>query len=40
MGLMQNLQSSEILEQVFHASEIETIRNVVFMGMGEPRSQI
>jgi adenine C2-methylase RlmN of 23S rRNA A2503 and tRNA A37 len=36
MGLMSNLSSGEILEQIYHASRIEKIRNVVFMGMGEP----
>jgi sorting nexin-8 len=36
MGLMGNLTSGEILEQLYHASKIEKIRGVVFMGMGEP----
>ena len=36
MGLMSNLTAGEILEQVAHANKIEKIRNVVFMGMGEP----
>jgi len=36
MGLKGNLTSGEILEQVIHASKYERIRNVVFMGMGEP----
>ena len=36
MGLIGNLSSGEILEQLMHANKIEKIRNVVFMGMGEP----
>ncbi|KAK6159207.1 hypothetical protein DH2020_006521 [Rehmannia glutinosa] len=36
MGFKSNLSSGEILEQLVHASRISTIRNVVFMGMGEP----
>ena len=36
MGLVANLSSGEILEQLMHANKIEKIRNVVFMGMGEP----
>ncbi|PIN07562.1 23S rRNA (adenine(2503)-C(2))-methyltransferase [Handroanthus impetiginosus] len=36
MGFKNNLSSGEILEQLVHASRITTIRNVVFMGMGEP----
>lgn len=36
MGLLGNLTTSEILEQLVHANNIEPIRNVVFMGMGEP----
>eukprot|EP00056_Hartaetosiga_gracilis_P013032 m.211658 g.211658 ORF g.211658 m.211658 type:complete len:506 (-) comp13785_c3_seq53:3852-5369(-) len=36
MGLMSNLTAGEILEQLYHANTIEPIRNVVFMGMGEP----
>ena len=36
MGLTANLTAGEILEQLYHANQIETIRNVVFMGMGEP----
>jgi sorting nexin-8 len=36
MGLVGNLSSGEILEQLMHANKIEKIRNVVFMGMGEP----
>jgi adenine C2-methylase RlmN of 23S rRNA A2503 and tRNA A37 len=36
MNLLANLNSAEILEQLYHANQIEKIRNVVFMGMGEP----
>ncbi len=38
MGLIRNLTASEIVEQVFVARHQlgATIRNVVFMGMGEP----
>ena len=36
MGLVSNLSSGEILEQLYHANKVEKIRNVVFMGMGEP----
>ncbi|KAL0356920.1 UNVERIFIED_CONTAM: Dual-specificity RNA methyltransferase RlmN [Sesamum calycinum] len=36
MGFKSNLSSGEILEQLVHASRISAIRNVVFMGMGEP----
>lgn len=36
MGLVGNLMAGEILEQLMHANKIEKIRNVVFMGMGEP----
>ena len=40
MGLLSNLGSAEILEQVWHArNEVIAgyeVRNVVFMGMGEP----
>ncbi|KAI3445885.1 hypothetical protein Pfo_002550 [Paulownia fortunei] len=36
MGFKNNLSSGEILEQLVHASRISAIRNVVFMGMGEP----
>lgn len=36
MGLSDNLLAGEILEQLYHANTIEPIRNVVFMGMGEP----
>jgi adenine C2-methylase RlmN of 23S rRNA A2503 and tRNA A37 len=34
--LLSNLTAGEILEQLWHANQIEPIRNVVFMGMGEP----
>ena len=33
---MANLTAGEILEQLYHASKIEKIRGIVFMGMGEP----
>jgi len=44
MGLKSNLRSEEILEQLHHAVEYlaaageapSSLRNVVFMGMGEP----
>lgn len=36
MGFKSNLSSGEIVEQLVHASHLSTIRNVVFMGMGEP----
>ncbi|GER42137.1 dual-specificity RNA methyltransferase RlmN [Striga asiatica] len=36
MGFKSNLSSGEIVEQLVHASRISTIRNIVFMGMGEP----
>ncbi|CAM8974202.1 unnamed protein product [Rhodiola kirilowii] len=36
MGFKNNLSSGEILEQLVHASRFAEIRNVVFMGMGEP----
>ncbi len=40
MGLKAQLSSAEILEQVWHArAELQAgyeVRNVVFMGMGEP----
>ncbi|KAJ3046203.1 sorting nexin [Rhizophlyctis rosea] len=36
MGLLSNLSSGEILEQLIHANKVEKIRNIVFMGMGEP----
>jgi hypothetical protein len=36
MGLVANLTAGEIVEQIFHASRRYPVRNVVFMGMGEP----
>lgn len=36
MGFKNNLSSGEIVEQLVHASNLSPIRNVVFMGMGEP----
>ncbi|XP_061354550.1 uncharacterized protein LOC133299130 [Gastrolobium bilobum] len=36
MGFKNNLSSGEIVEQLVHASSLSQIRNVVFMGMGEP----
>eukprot|EP01035_Chromulina_nebulosa_P017071 gene17071-22583_t len=36
MGIIGDLTSAEILEQLSHANEVSKIRNVVFMGMGEP----
>ncbi len=36
MGLKGDLTSAEIFEQLIHASHRSRIRNVVFMGMGEP----
>ncbi|CAJ1924680.1 unnamed protein product [Sphenostylis stenocarpa] len=36
MGFKNNLSSGEIVEQLVHASAFSQIRNVVFMGMGEP----
>jgi sorting nexin-8 len=36
MGLSGNLFGGEILEQFIWANEVEKVRNVVFMGMGEP----
>lgn len=36
MGYKSNLTSGEIVEQLVHASRFSQIRNVVFMGMGEP----
>ncbi|KAJ3290216.1 sorting nexin [Borealophlyctis nickersoniae] len=36
MGLLANLSAGEILEQLVHANRVEKIRNIVFMGMGEP----
>ena len=36
MGLRGNLSCAEILEQLVHAGGVEPVRNIVFMGMGEP----
>eukprot|EP00955_Chlamydomonas_euryale_P104015 365535-Chlamydomonas_euryale.AAC.51 len=36
MGLKANLTCGEILEQLVHARRETRIRNIVFMGMGEP----
>ncbi|CEG35510.1 23s rrna methyltransferase [Plasmopara halstedii] len=36
LGIIADLCSGEILEQLAHANRIAPIRNVVFMGMGEP----
>ncbi|XP_021724859.1 uncharacterized protein LOC110692167 [Chenopodium quinoa] len=36
MGFKSNLSTGEIVEQLVHASHISNIRNIVFMGMGEP----
>ncbi|KAK1652260.1 hypothetical protein QYE76_070065 [Lolium multiflorum] len=36
MGFKSNLTSGEIVEQMVHASRYSQIRNIVFMGMGEP----
>ncbi|KAF5830020.1 hypothetical protein DUNSADRAFT_15164 [Dunaliella salina] len=36
MGLKGNLTAGEIVEQLVHANSISKIRNIVFMGMGEP----
>ncbi|KVI10838.1 uncharacterized protein LOC112505810 isoform X2 [Cynara cardunculus var. scolymus] len=36
MGFKSNLSTGEIVEQLVHASRLSPIRNVVFMGMGEP----
>lgn len=36
MGFKGNLTPGEIVEQLVHASQVTSIRNVVFMGMGEP----
>ncbi|KAG2529864.1 hypothetical protein JM18_002642 [Phytophthora kernoviae] len=36
LGIIADLCSGEILEQLAHANKIAPIRNVVFMGMGEP----
>ncbi|CAM9967718.1 unnamed protein product, partial [Ectocarpus fasciculatus] len=36
MGIIGDLTAGEIIEQLMHASMIAKVRNVVFMGMGEP----
>lgn len=36
MGIKGDLSAGEILEQLVHAQKVTPIRNVVFMGMGEP----
>jgi adenine C2-methylase RlmN of 23S rRNA A2503 and tRNA A37 len=36
MGLLGNLTAGEIVEQLAHALQFTKVRNVVFMGMGEP----
>lgn len=36
MGIIGDLTSAEILEQIIRANNVSKIRNVVFMGMGEP----
>ncbi|KAF6159762.1 hypothetical protein GIB67_030020 [Kingdonia uniflora] len=36
MGFKNNLSSGEVVEQLVHASRLCQIRNIVFMGMGEP----
>ncbi|XP_042389656.1 dual-specificity RNA methyltransferase RlmN-like [Zingiber officinale] len=36
MGFKNNLSTGEIVEQLVYASRFTNIRNVVFMGMGEP----
>jgi adenine C2-methylase RlmN of 23S rRNA A2503 and tRNA A37 len=36
MGIIADLHSGEILEQLAYANNVVPIRNVVFMGMGEP----
>ncbi|KAF6260598.1 hypothetical protein COO60DRAFT_1269332 [Scenedesmus sp. NREL 46B-D3] len=38
MGLKGNLCCGEIVEQLVHATRVTPIRNIVFMGMGEPLS--
>ncbi len=40
MGIIGNLTAGEILEQVVHANAISKIRNIVFMGMGEPMNNM
>jgi adenine C2-methylase RlmN of 23S rRNA A2503 and tRNA A37 len=36
MGLTADLTAGEIVEQLVHATRMAPIRNIVFMGMGEP----
>lgn len=36
MGLIAELTPGEIVEQLVHARAVKAVRNVVFMGMGEP----
>lgn len=36
MGLLGNLTAGEIVEQVYHVTRRYKIRNIVYMGMGEP----
>jgi hypothetical protein len=36
MGIIGDLTAGEIIEQVIYANNVTKIRNVVFMGMGEP----
>ncbi|CAL5227047.1 g9945 [Coccomyxa viridis] len=36
MGLKGDLTAGEIVEQLVHAQRVTTIKNVVYMGMGEP----
>ena len=36
MGIIGDLTSGEIIEQVVYANMVSKVRNVVFMGMGEP----
>lgn len=36
MGLQGNLTAGEIVEQLAYALRFSGIRNIVFMGMGEP----
>lgn len=36
MGLIADLTAGEIIEQLVHAIKLVPIRNIVFMGMGEP----
>eukprot|EP00897_Mesotaenium_endlicherianum_P007931 jgi/Mesen1/7166/ME000037S06530 len=36
MGMKANLAAGEIVEQLVHALRVTPIRNIVFMGMGEP----